>query len=201
LQSIPCATISIVFLCCPHVDAKETTLPEAVGKVLHSDSVDNAQPLLDDFRLNLDVIQQLHTSFMAFLEERGPMLKIWTIQEASRRWDGSKTVTEPHMLEDALLTLKHRYEKFETAFTRYELIPKIQFHKDWSVREACWGTGDVTMSKCPQNLMLSIRSFLSFDQNRSLIHRDREVEKITDVVTRQGKTRNMCAIVGPSGSG
>jgi hypothetical protein len=196
LQQLACATSSVVFICCPQVDGSNTSLPEAVTRVLRADGVDNIQALVDDFRTNLGTIRQLHEDFLLFSEERAPMLKIWTIQEQSRRWVDGALVTEPTTLEDDVIDLKHRYESFETARRRYNLIPKVQFHGDWSVREACWALPKTTVS-------MGDRKFLPATTQAppsSNLHMN-VIEEAAQLLSMNGDASTWIGLVGSLGLG
>lgn len=194
LQNIARATLSIVFICCPHADGKKTKLFKAVSKVLKADRAVEADALVADFRRNLDSIQQLQADFMSFLEERAPMLKIWTIQEPSRcRVDGA-VVDERPMLEDDLLDLQYRYESFETAHCRYDILSKIQFRRDWSVREACW---ELSRSK----LSVDRHRILPLHKEVAELYRNKDVESVLQLLSANGEACARIGIVGQQGSG
>jgi hypothetical protein len=105
------------------------------------------------------------------------------------------------MLEDAALTLKHRYEIFQTAGVRWDQIPKLQFIRAWNVREAYWAFDRVVKSKWPESLTPSIRSFFPFRPNHALIGREVEMASILTALTSRGELCSRVGVLGTTGSG
>lgn len=144
VDTIPQSTISIVFMCCPQADGKNVSLAKAVGTVLQSSGVDPNRSLSDDFNTNLKSIRELHANFLAFIEERAPMLKVFSVQEGSYTYDSDgKYVATPPMLEDTVISLNHRYECFKNSHKRFDGMPNVQYTSDFTVREACWEANGV----------------------------------------------------------
>ena len=75
LRDIPCATASVVFVCCPHQEGAGVSLSEAVGNVLTACEAPNSRLLLDSLQGNIEALKSLHEDFLAF----APMLTVWTV--------------------------------------------------------------------------------------------------------------------------
>jgi hypothetical protein len=177
------------------------SLAEAVETVLLSSGLDHARSLSDNFRTNGDKIRELHADFLAFMEDRAPMLKVRSVQEESTVWDGHRRITEPPMLEDATLILNHRYECFETAGCRFDDIPKLQYIRAWSVSAACRSFGNAVKSKWPENLIPAIRDFLPFRPSHPLVGREVEMESILKALTSRDEFCPRVGLLGTTGSG
>ena len=147
-------------------------------------------------------MRELHANFLTFIEERAPMLRVFSVQESPYTKDSAgKRVTRPPMLEDAVISLNHRYERFETSYQRFDLMPKVQYSGDFTVRKACWEANSATVEKCPQNLESSSRQFVPFELTDTLLGRNSEISNILDALNEHSDLSPRVGLVGPTALG